>query len=265
MYNDIEVSHAKKMDGGLPYSFEHTLWRVPPVNAFVSPAGLQLALASFQFRGAGTPEIGIGGRLDRNFWKCYLVSGAGALTDKTTEAQEATADDTPLEIAADNNSGFAIVSPHKFNCIALNIGVGSSGGSAVRTVEYSGPSGWVAIANCLVAAPTSGDWSTGEQLVWFTKPAAWTVMDAVNHAGYPVGLYGIRVRSTTAPTTTAAVASSLSVADIKSFKDLSAGNIFAWAPGIHPLHIDAPCDALVGVCTVANDSNQWAALVKMRG
>ena len=107
---------------------------------------------------------------------------------------------------------------------------------------------------------------SGEALIWWTAPQDWTPMTVALHgAGVPVGWYGIRVRSTTVPGTVQASATSLSVAIIKSVQDLGSGSVFGWIPGFTPLHIDAPCDALVGVTSIANDSNQFSAQVKMRG
>lgn len=267
MYNDIEVSHGLLMDGGIPGAYNNVLWAPPQFKGAVMPCALDIGYAQLQYRGAGTPEVGIGGRLYNDFWKFYSASGAFVLTDKTTQAQEGTTNDTPLEVVSDNNSGFMVASPYKFNCLDLLVSTPSSGGVAVRQLQYSGPAGWVTIANPLVPVVTGADYVNGETLVFWSMPQDWTQMTvAVHGTGVPEGWYGIRVRATTAPTVAAGLAKSVSVAQVKALKDIPAtAGVYSWNPNQGNLHIDAPCDALVGVCSVAHDDNQFSALVKVRG
>src|SRR5688572_2923862 len=246
MYNDVEKSHGLLMDGGVPTSFDTVLWRTPLLGAAIMPSPLSLGWAQIQFRGTGTPEVGIGGRLHRHFWKAYSFDGEAELTDVTVEAQDVEVEDLPLEVQSDDDSGFLVASPYQFNCLDLKVTVASDGGSAVRVLQYSAPDGWVTIANPLVAPPSAGNYATGETLIWWTIPQDWVPMVAADHGtGVPEGWYGIRVVATTAPSTTAGVADSMSVAVLKSVKDLGANNVYGWLPGLSPLSIDAPCDSLV--------------------
>src|SRR3990172_5775755 len=263
MYNDIERAHGLLMDGGVPTGFDNVLWTPPQMNAVRHPCALDIAWAMIQIRAAGSPEVGIGGRLDRNSWRAFTLTGAGVLADDTVDAQDVGVNDYPLEIAADAGSGFMVASPYRINLIDLLIGTASTGTNPTRVLEYSGPAGWVAIANPLVAPVTGAHFTAIETLIWWTDPQDLTPMTVALHgAGVPEGWYGWRVRSTTVPGTVQAVATSMSVAIIKSLQNLGSGNVFGWVPGFSPLHIDAPCDALVGVTSIANDANQFSAQVK---
>lgn len=268
MYNDIEVSHGLLMDGGIPGAYNNVLWTPPLFGGVVMPCALDIGYAQLQYRGAGTPEVGIGGRLHNNAWKAYTLTGAGVMADATPAAQNATANDFPLEVQSDNNSGFIIASPYKFNVLDLLVGVASSsGGAAVRILQYSGPAGWKTITNPLIAPPTSAEYTAAETLLFWTIPQDWTPLTVALHGtGVPEGWYGIKVKATTAPGTTAGAATSLSVGQVKALKDIPAtAGVYTWNPNQGSLHIDAPCDALVGVVGVAHDDNQWSALVKVRG
>lgn len=266
-YNDVEASHGLLMDGGIPGAYNNVLWTPPLFAGAVMPVMLDIGWAQLQFRGAGTPEVGIGGRIHNNYWRAYTVTGAAVIVDDTIDAQDVGANDLPLEVANDDGSGFLIASPFKFNCLAIKIGVASLGGAAVRALKYSGPAGWATISNPLVPPVTAGNWTAAETLVFWTAPQDWQPMTVATHGtGVPEGWYGIEVLATTAPTTTAGLATSLSVASVKAWKDIPAtSGIYTLSPAQDKLHIDAPCDALVGVCSVAHDANQWSALVKVRG
>lgn len=266
MYTDVERANGLLMDGGIPSGQNNVLWKPPLMNGVLHPCGLNIAWAMIQFRGSGDPKVGIGGRLDRNSWRAFGLTGAGVLSDDTVDAQDTDTSDFPLEIAADNGSGFMVASPYIFNVLDLLIGTASTGTAPVRVLEYSGPAGWVAISSVLVAPVSGAHFTAAETLVWWTAPQDWTPMTVADHgAGVPVGWYGIRVRSTTVPGTIQASATSLSVGIIKTIQSLGGGSVFGLVPGLAPLHIDAPCDALVGVSSIANDSNQFSAQVKMRG
>lgn len=267
MYNDIEKSHGLLMDGGIPDAYNNVLWTPGLINAARASIALQIAYAQIQYRGSGTPEVGIGGRLDRNYWRAYTLTGAGVLADDTVDAQSSTTNDFPLEVAADANSGWMVAATHLFNAIDLLISTASTGTNPTRTLEYSGPAGWVAISNALVPPVTGAHYLTGENLILWSMPQDWTALtEALHGTGVPEGWYGIRSRSTTVPGTVQALAKSMSVARVKSLKDITAtAGIYTWNPAMGPLHIDAPCDALVGVCSVAHDATQFSALVKQRG
>lgn len=267
MYADVERSHGLLMDGGIPDGYDKVLWCPGFQNGSRIVTPIALAWARIQFRGSGTPEVGIGGRLDRSAWKAYGLTGAGVLTDDTVDAQSSTTNDFPLEIAADAGSGFMVASSHIFNVLDLLVTTASTGTNPTRVLEYSGPAGWVGISNALVPPVTGAHFTAIEALVMWTPPQDWTPMTIALHGtGVPAGWYGIRVRATTIPGTLAAVAKSLSVARVKTLNDIPAtAGVYEWQPSLAPLYINAPCDALVGVCSVGFDSNQFSALVKMRG
>lgn len=266
MYADVERSHGLLMDGGIPTGFDNLLWQPPLCQGLRQPSFLDIAWAMIQIRAAGSPEVGIGGRLAQKFWRAFTLTGADVLADDTVDAQDADASDFPLEIAADNNSGFMISSPFLFNLLDILIGTASTGTNPTRILQYSGPAGWVTITNPLVAPVSGGHYAVGENLIWWAIPQNHVKMTVALHgAGVPVGEYGIRCRSTTVPGTVQAVATSLSVAHVKSIRNLASDNTFGWVPSISKLHIDVPCDGLVGVSSVAHDSNQFSALVKARG
>lgn len=277
-YQSINRTHGLLMDGGVPDGYDNVLWKSDPYAGSSSLVGPLLALidvgwAQFQNRAGTDVKVGIGARVARSQWKAFLMNAAGNLQDETNDAQDSGGNDFDLEVAGGNDSGFMVASPDRFNCIDVLVDGAGNGGTPVRKVQYSGPSGWKDYSNPLVAPPTTGNWIAGETLIWIGNPVDFTPMtEALHGTGVPVGWYGIRVVSTTAPTNTPGTAKSMSIAQVRQIKGVDdsgssqVGSTFAWAPaGAKDLEFTCKADALVGVVTTAHDGNEWDVLVTTRG
>lgn len=259
----VEKGLPKLMDGGIPDSNANVLW-VPPTGGLKTIYQLEISFAQIQNRSGTTSPVGIGARIDRTRWRAGQITGSTTYTDDTTDAQDSGANDFPLETLTDN-SGFLVASVDEFNVIDLLIGTASNGGAAVRTLSYSGPGGWTGITNALVMPVTAGNWAAAETLIWFYRPPDWTVMTVALHGtGVPVGMKGIRVLSTTAPSTTAGVATSLSIAQaINAIEGLADNVIYSSPVGATGAHkFDCGADALVGIIGTANPQNLFLANVR---
>lgn len=258
----VERGLPKLMDGGVPDSNANVLW-VPPSGLYTTFYQFELGFAQIQNRSAVTSPVGVGARIARPRWRAGQIVGSTTYTDDTADAQSSAAADFPLETLIDN-SGFLVASVDEFNVIDLLIATASVGGVPVRTLSYSGPAGWSAITNALVMPVSAGHWAAAETLIWFYRPPDWTAMTVALHGtGVPVGMKGIRVLSTTAPTTTAGVATSMSIAQaINSIEGLADNVIYSSPLGQGGHKFDCGADALVGVIGTALAQN--AFLVNVR-
>lgn len=209
------------MDGGKPYNFDGVLWRPPGVAAYgVRQEEIyRFGLGYYSIHNrTGLPiQCGVGARLHPTAWRAGQWTEAGTVyTEDSVDAKSVAANDFALETLT-NNSGFVVAALHHFNALCIDIGTASVGGTPVRTIEYSLAGGtWTALANVLVPPVTGGHYAVGENIILWGIPSNWAVLEAGHGTGVPLGLYGIRFRSSTAPTTTAALANSFSVAKIVS-------------------------------------------------
>src|SRR5574341_1514844 len=176
--------------------------------------------AQVQNRAGGSAVVGVGVHIDPSQWVAgFWTNGTSTFTDDTTDAQDADAADFPMETA--NTDGYGQLSGcrHQFNIIGYNVGTAAaSATNTVRVLEYSRSDGtWDGIVtNVWYVGPITGAnaWATGERAVWSPIPADWVPMTAAHvplatGGELLLGLYGIRIRATTSPTTTAAAATQL--------------------------------------------------------
>lgn len=273
-YIAVERGLSQLMDGGNPQSFSNVLWRPPTANMGVNTTILhRLALKQgrLQNRSGGTILCGFGARLSTQRWHAGQAQRVGAgytYTDDTDDAQDTGANDFALEVAGTAGSGFLVSALDRFNVICLDIGTASAGGSAVRRLMYSQAGGtWAAITNALVAPVTAGDWAAQETLVWFAAPPDWAVLEAGHGTNVRVGEYGIAVESTTAPTATAGVADSMSVAQVVgALEGLTDNTEYVHRSDGSEHAFDCLADSLVAVVSsVAAVQSIATALVRCRG
>lgn len=265
-YRTIEKAISKLMDGGDPNSFSHVLYRPPTFSSNVGDILHRLAIsyAQVQNRSGGTTPVGVGARLHKSRWKAgQWTDSSTTFTDDTVDAQDASGTDFPLETLTAND-GFLVAALDLFSVICLNIVTASVGGTPVRTLEYSQAGGtWAAITNALVMPVTSGHYAAGEVLVWFTPPADWAPLEAGHGTGVPIGLYAVRVRATTAPSTTAGVAHGMSLALAVGAVEGVADNVIYSSPYGRGEHtFDCMADALVGIIGTANAQNVFNVNVR---
>jgi len=154
--------------------------------------------------------VGMGVKIANRYWKMGQWTNASTTyTDDTADAQNQTTNDVALETTT-NNDGFLVACATPFNAISLNVTTASGGGAAVRALDYSIASGWSGTAS-LPVTQAAGPLSTGETVVaWHVWPD-WVPMTAVHGTNVPLGYYGVRIRATTAPTTTASLAQAMEV------------------------------------------------------
>jgi len=176
------------------------------------PFSPQVCYARAINRESSAANFGLGARLHKNAWKAgQWVHGTTTYTDDTTDAQSTATADFPLEVAATANSGFIVQSFEKFNALSILVSTASVG-TPTRIIEYSNSAGgWTTLSRQVSAAMVSSNYGTGENIVWWVTPTDWAPIVAGHGTGLTVGWYGMRFRSTTAPATTAGVATSLSV------------------------------------------------------
>lgn len=178
--------------------------------------GFSIGYAALQNRGESTGVLGFGGRLPNKFWRAGQWSTGNGYVDDTVDAQDTDAGDFALETLGVNDHGFVVIAPVKFNTITIRVSTASSGAGAVRELAYSNATGsdWTVLTNPFVQDGASAHYATGEQIIAFAEPASWGKAQAGGLSGVPEGFYALRVRSTTAPVTTAALATALEVWNI---------------------------------------------------
>jgi len=196
--NDAAVEFLKEADTVRGVRIVHQQWGI---------GGGQVAN-----RSGGAATIGIGVHLDPSQWVAWQwVHATTTYTDDTTDAQDAGASDFAMETTT-NDDGHLIACRVPFNIIGYLLGTASaSATNTVRVVEFSHSNGtWASYAAAaMIVEPVNGAaaWPSGERAVWFPIRTSWAPMTAAHVADASLhGFYGIRIRATTAPTTTAAVA-----------------------------------------------------------
>jgi hypothetical protein len=153
--------------------------------------------------------VGMGVKIANRYWKMGQWTNASTtFTDDTADAQNATANDVALETLTAND-GFLIACATPFNAISANITTASGGTAPARAVDYSIATGWSSAA--LMPVTNAAALATGEAVwAWHAWPD-WVPMTAVHGTNVPLGYYGVRFRSTTAPGATAALAQAIEV------------------------------------------------------
>lgn len=225
-----------------------------------------------QNRSGQPATIGFGGRLknDPTLWKAgqYVTGAPGTYTDDTTEAQNTTANDFALSTLV-NNDGSIVLCQIPFNCLSVIVGTAGAGGAPVWDLEYSQAGGaWASLFTNAYSQPAFI--ATGEQLVWWAMPPDWAVTEAGHATGITVGYYGIRLRATTAPTVTAALATQLIPGIMVEATEAIADNAVAlWeyqglAEGLLPPQCDGLAVAMAGA-GIPNNQNKVSCLYRLRG
>ena len=228
-------------------------------------AGIGLGYFRLHNRSGGAISMGIGVRIPNRFWKAgqWVQADATPFTDDTDDAQDAGANDFPLETTV-TNSGCVLHSSVLFNAVSFDIGTASTGGGAVRAVRYSNAAGdgWTDSANLFLQDASSGDMATGENLIVWAPQADWGLTQAAGLSGIPGGRYALNLRATTAPIT-AASANSLSLYRLYHLTEAVAdnGTLETFPPAEEVM---VPGDALVAFFQTANNQNCVTALVRPR-
>jgi len=222
-----------------------------------------LAVPYFRLYAAGAYTVGIGVRIPNDLWFAGAwVNATTTYTDDTEDAQDAGANDFPLETLT-NNDGYIVLSKVKFSVVSLDVGTASVDATdPARAARYSSGGTWAALTT-LVLDGEATEYSTGEQLLVFAPPADWEVTTGAEGTGIPAGYYALNVRATTAPDGTAGVADSLSVYMVYFLQTLTAAGSVEY--NLAPVEMWMPHgDALVALFSTANAANRVTALVRPR-
>jgi hypothetical protein len=124
-------------------------------------------------------------------WKIYTVTGSN--NDVTTSIQGG----TPVSFFASNGNGFLIACDRPFGLVGVNVSTADSG-DGVFVAEYFNGSSFVTLTTIEVQTA----YALGTKLHVFLSPIDWAVSSGIT--GVTNGLYCVRFRSTTAPSTTPA-------------------------------------------------------------
>lgn len=228
-YQTVDLSYPWIIRGTNHQTDLYLLYQPPKVNlpgtlggqtpqVPVRQNGMRLGGFSLHNRAGAAANVGIGVRIQNYLWKAgQWVNSTTTYTDDTTDAQSTTASDVVLETTTDN-TGFVILSRVPINAISINVGTASSGaGDPARSLTYStGAAGhtWsAALTNTFASDGAAADMATGENVWVWALPLDHTPTTADNGlgTGIPKGYYAVRIMSTTAPVTTAALATSIEV------------------------------------------------------
>lgn len=298
-YDTVDISHPYRLVGpGNNQSDLGLVWRPPSYRspgqnvtalATLRIPGLAIGYFSLHVRNAiSTGVYGVGVRIPNELWQAgtSATGSPDVYTDDTVDAQDVGTADFPLETTT-NNDGHMIFSKVPFNAISYDIGTASVvGTSMAHDVSYSDEEGdaWVVMAaNALfinsfgtAAVPATGTTVANEALVVFAPPTRWgrtTPIGASTLAtNAPVGSYGIRIRATDAPDTTAMVADSCSLYRIYFLTEAVADNgtlsqdwgckdfEMAYDPNTGQLY----GDALVALFSTADEGNRLTVMVRGR-
>lgn len=257
----IDRAYSTKVDGGNPNSTTNVIASHDRVGEAMVP---QVAMVRMTNKGSAA-SVGFGVRFMKEMWVAGQWTNASATyTDDTTDFQSAATGDAALETTT-NNDGHIILCRKIFNSVCYSVTTASTG-SPIRTLEYStGTSTWTSVPAIHSNIPSSSNYGTGENFLWFPIPNDWAVTTPSHGTGIPVGYYALRVRATTAPTV-AGVAGSLSVHYIVPLAFALATSAIATLEfGGQYAPFPEESDAFVGCAQPASAGNTIQALVRTRG
>lgn len=234
------------------YGNAQALW-VPQAGGPFS-YGIGVGAASLLNRSGGAAAVGLGGRFDIATWAAGTVTSAGAYTDATSAAQNATTGDFTLHDKTDSGSGFLISADLPFNIIGL---VQSAAGDQVgptQIVEYWNGAAWTAITSALLINDALDANGTGEKVLCFPQPSDWAV--GGTGTGVPSTRYNLRVRQTIGGAGTAnPVASQVFIGRAKMELSSLGNNAIASLIREHEYLFPPQCQALFPIFSTASYAN----------
>jgi hypothetical protein len=218
--------------------------------------------------------LGIGVRIPNYLWKAgQWTDATTTYTDDTTAAQDTTTGDFPMETTTASD-GHVILSRVPFNAVSYNVTTASVDATdPARAVRFSNAAGtgWqTAESNLfiLTGAVAAGEIATGEAVTVWSPPVDWGKSSSLA-TGLPDGYYAMNMRATTAPDTTAAVASSIEIFRLYYLTEAVADNATlteTFGVGEFVMASDVTeglyGDALVALFETANDGNRVTVQVR---
>jgi len=128
--------------------------------------------------------------------------------DDTTDAQDIVGtNDCPLTTTTDGD-GFTVGAQVKFDRVEIKVSTASDGGTPEYVYEYCNGKTWTDLKELIIETPYFD--GTGFTYFSFKKPAVWAKYSGTE-TGLTAGRYYVRIRTVTAPTTTAPIADYMKV------------------------------------------------------
>lgn len=175
------------------------------------PAGgqqLNLLSASVTNRSGGAIDMGLLRQMSNPSWVVGLwTDSTTTFTDETAAIQAGTAS---ALTTTTNNDGYIVGCKETFGLVGITVSTGATGGSPVYTYQYWNGVSWGTLTT--IAVPTYG---AGTSLVVFPAPFDWAL--GGSGTGVDQARYNVRMRATTAPSSTAVAATALWVGQFLRF------------------------------------------------
>lgn len=176
-------------------------------------------------------------------WKAGQIDDSATpdYIDDTTDAQDAGTNDFALTTTT-NNDGFLVQCLKPFSLVGITVGTAAAGGSPAYSYTY-----WNGAWTALTLLDTPSFAGTGDTYLTFQEPLDWITNSgtAVSTVGGTAGYYSIKVLATTAPSSTAALATVMWVVSLYDWKEGVTDNAVLNIP---------PADAEQGIEVVGGSS-----------
>lgn len=272
-YNSIDVSQPHVLRGTLQQTDTGLLYKPPTyknAGTSFSFGGIRVGGISLHNRSAATCAVGYGVRIPNYLWKAgQWVDSTTTFTDDTTDAQNTTTNDFPLETTTAND-GYVILSRIPFNAVSINVSTASvDAGTVARAVRFSDSTGaaWQsADTNLFVQDGLVLNYATGENCVVFSPPVDWGLSTTALGTGIPENYYAMNVRSTDPPATTAGLAKAIEIFRLfMPTEGLADNGLYEWGWAGAEITMPTEGDALVALFGTANDMNRVSANVRSAG
>jgi hypothetical protein len=180
-----------------------TAVNVIPASAGVTVPGEQIMRVYMQNISAGTVSLCLAGLFPDSAWTAgQWVAVGTTLTDDTTDAQDAGADDFPINTTTIND-GHIIGCTYPFGLVSYDITTATIGAALAGIIEYWNGAAWTAIAatgmHVDIPRGVGVQWALGELIIMFDPPVDWAV--GGTGTGVSATKYNLRYASSAAGTT----------------------------------------------------------------
>jgi hypothetical protein len=180
-----------------------TAVNVIPASAGVTVPGEQIMRVYMQNISAGTVSLCLAGLFPDSTWTAgQWVAVGTTLTDDTTDAQDAGADDFPINTTTIND-GHIIGCTYPFGLVSYDITTATIGAALAGIIEYWNGAAWTAIAatgmHVDIPRGVGVQWALGELIIMFDPPVDWAV--GGTGTGVSATKYNLRYASSAAGTT----------------------------------------------------------------
>jgi hypothetical protein len=162
-----------------------------------SGPGFEVGSVRLVNRSGSLATVGVGVRYRIDSWVAGQVTAAGAYTDATTAAQDATAGDFVLwQLGIATGNGFLVGASERFNTVSLIQSVAGDQTTPVLKLEYWNGTAWTDLTAALLVTQALLASGLGEKLLVWGLPADWA--RGGSGTGVPQTTYNVRVTHTVA-------------------------------------------------------------------